>query len=78
MLIKHSDTANYDEFGAEPSYQIDTCKVIKGHKLTMKELQQRLRIKSKNSSPTNKKNRDYYPPSQTLTPKSNRHDMLSH
>lgn len=68
MLIKHSETPNYDQFGAQPSYQINTGKVIKGRKLTVKEALQKQRIKSKNSSPTNRQKQVNN--FNSLTPKS--------
>lgn len=43
-----------EEFGGDTAYQINTGKIVKGHKLTMKELIQKQKIRSKIASPTSR------------------------
>lgn len=43
-----------EELAGETSYQINTGKIVKGHKLTMKELIQKQKIKAKLASPTSR------------------------
>ena len=62
----HSERS--EEFGGETAYQINTGKIVKGHKLTMKDLVQKQKIKSKIASPTNRNKMGCDP--QAFAPKS--------
>lgn len=58
-----------DEYDQQ-NYQINTSKVIKGHKITMKDFINKKRIKSKKSSPIAKNNNEANNEFITMAPKS--------